>query len=91
MTLGHKDVTVTVVIYIPFEGMKFYLLIFSFLRLAPTQIPGVEFHQSTRKASAKIAESGERSVLALGSLCLRPCPAAGYSVKLIYLISFIIC
>ena len=51
------------------EKMKYLLkLIFPFIRSDVEAKRGVEFCHSTQNS----AESGERSVLALGSLCL-PC------------------
>ena len=55
----------------PLEAMNDYLLIFSSLsQNPPRQNPGVELRHSTYNASNSSAESGERSVLTLGSFYL---------------------
>ena len=85
---GHKGVTVTRRLWVrfPIEGMNYYLLIFSFLRLGTeAQIPALSSatQHGTLKKSAESGErsvltldfllTGEPSVLKLGSLCLPFC------------------
>lgn len=69
MVQGHKGVTVARRFWLrfPLGERNYYILIFSYLRsgIKVWQKPGV-----SRNASIKFAESGERSALTLGSVCL---------------------
>ena len=71
---GHDGVTVIRRLWVQSRigGMNYYLLIFSHLRSSTNTVlhSELQFHHSTHNASKKSPESGERSVLTLGLLCL---------------------
>ena len=68
-------VTVTRRLWVRFpdEGMNYYLLKSHFFALASRQKPDFEFRHSTGNVSKNLTESGDWSVLTLGSLCLLCC------------------
>ena len=70
----HRCVTVTRRLWVrPQSKISYYLLIFSFSLLVPTQKLGDEFRHSTRNVSKNSSASGKRCVFTLGSLCLLFC------------------